>query len=267
MRRGIVPWVSLAVAILALILSQLHPLYTYLDKPKLKADLHSNMLVTHYLGDLFFTPYVKITNVGRASGTVTRIELLVEKRDNPAFRKRMPAQTYFLKPEALGAGQIPTRVPFGQISIASSASWESYVEFFVTPTAAKRIKADEFQKRIHSEFGVFNPFGSSRPTISKELYQEITRLSEDELRTFDIGEYYLLALFWTDDKKDPAIRRGYTFTVFDGHLARLRAVTEGYRFGEMLVRPPLGPPGFNTDLSAIDDAKTIEKLTRDFSSM
>src|SRR5207302_5125933 len=59
---------ALAVSFVALILSQFHPLYTYLDKPKLIVSVSQNAQVYHGFGNLGFNVFVQLRNQGKVVG-------------------------------------------------------------------------------------------------------------------------------------------------------------------------------------------------------
>lgn len=243
---------SLGIALLAIVLSQLRPLYTYFDTAEFSMTIHQSLQVRHYLGEIFIVPYVRIKNSGGAGGYISRIELRLTRKDNPSYTQELTAQSYYLKPETVGMNQAPTQIPFGDISVGPGESWDFYVEFFQTPTSEKRIQFAELKSRVQSEIqrelDALPPDAQKLVEISDSLFEELGSISTSGLKSFEIGEYSVEFGVIADGGRNPVNRMCYTLTIFEGHIERLQAIIEGYRIGAGLIIPPIGKVGFTTNL-------------------
>ncbi len=243
---------TLGVATCALVLSQFAPLSSYLASPHLTLTANRNLQVRHYLGDLVCFPFVQIHNSGKAQGTISKIELVVTKEDNPSYRKTLVAQAYYLKPDTVALNQTPTAIPFGQITVDAGGTWETYIDFYETPIAARRLQAADIQARVAADIqeGLAQrlPFSNELAEISDELFEEIKSSTDERLQSFESGEYILKLRLFADNNSDSVTEKCYSLTVFQGHLSILDAITDGYRYGAGISFPPAGSVGFIVDL-------------------
>ena len=254
--KNLTVWLSLGIAMIALVLSQLPPIPRYFALPKLDVTAHRNLQVRHYLGDLVLVPFLQINNSGKAQGAITKIELVLTKQDDPSFRKNLLAQAYYLKPETIALNQTPTAIPFGHISVPPSETWETYIDFYEPPSAARRLRAADIQGRVAAEIQESladkSPLNNELAEISNELFDEIRAHTDKRLSSFEIGEYRLYLRLFGESESEPAARRCYSLTVFEGHLSRFDAITEHYRFGAGITFPLPGQAGFLGDLFDVE---------------
>ena len=254
--KNLAAWLSLGIAIVALVLSQFPPIPSYFALPELKLTAHRSLQVRHYLGDLVLVPFLQISNSGKVRGTISKIELTLTKQDSPSFRKHLLAQTYYLKPETISLNQNPTPIPFGHISVPPSETWETYIDFYESPNAARRLRIAKIQGRAAAEIqkGLADksPLDSELAEISNELFDEIKAHTDERLSSFEIGEYRLYLKLFGESSSEPTARRCYSLTVFEGHLSRFDAITEQYRFGAGIIFPLPLQAGFLGDLFDVE---------------
>ena len=184
------------------------------------------------------------------------MELELVKQDEPSFRRNLVAQAYYLKPETIALNHTPTAIPFGQISVPPGETWETYIDFYEPPNAARRIKGADIQGRVAGELQeklADKPLLDNKLVeINDELFDEIKNLSNEKLSWFEIGEYKLVLELFGEDNPHPLAQKCYSLTVFEGNLSRLGAITEQYRFGAGIAFPPSGLIGFVGDLFSVD---------------
>lgn len=250
--KNLTAWLSLAVATVALTLSQLPPIPSYFSSPQLSLTANRILQVRHSIGDLVLVPFLQINNSGNAQGTVSRLELLLTKQDSPSFRRTLSAQAYYLKPATVALNQTPTAIPFGHIAVPAGETWETYIDFYEPPSVANRLQRADIQGRVSAEIqeglSEMSPYDNELAEISDELFEEIKSLADQRLKSFQIGEYTLQLKVFGDADDVPVAEKCYSLTVFQGHLSRFDAITDQYRFGAGISYPPPGQVGFMGDL-------------------
>ena len=256
--KNLTVWLSLGLAMIAVVLSQFPPIPSYFALPKLNLTAHRNLQVRHYLGDLVLTPFLQISNSGNAQGTFAKIELVLTKQDSPSFRKKLLAQFHYLMPTTVAINQTPTRIPFGQVSVSPGETWQTYIDFFEPPNTAWQLRAKNIQARVGGEIQnklANRPLSDSGLVeISNKLFDEIKILTKERLSSVEIGEYRLYLKIFGDSNSEPAVQKCYSFTVFEGHLGQFDAITERYRFGAGITFPSQAGEGFSGDLFDVECA-------------
>lgn len=251
-KKSITAWLSLAVSVVAVILSQLPPLRTFISSAELDIDLNRNLQIRHIVGDIDLLPYVQISNSGSAPGVIGTIELVVTRKDTPSFKKVLTAQSYFLKPTSVGLNQTPTAIPFGRIAVPPHETWDTYAEFFETPSSARRIEIARMQSKVSEQIQdaikMISPPNSKLAEISPELFSELSSNANARLKDFSIGEYILRARVLSTEVSQVLAEKCYTFAVYEGHISQLNAITEQYVYGAGIAYPPPGQVGFSADL-------------------
>jgi len=256
---------ALVVSGIAVALSQVHPLYTYLDKPKLGMSVTPTLQIYHVWGNLGLTPFIQVSNSGKAAGTMTRIEMLLERKGDSSFKYRLASQTYYLKPTSLAPGQIPTQVPFGPFTVAPDTSWESFVNFYRPFSKEQQDRIATLGSTMDAQLrDQFRPGDPTPKRIRPELHQDVVKFSETNLAGFGLGEYYLLVLAWADGQTKPIVAKCFSFSVFEADLRSMRGIIDRYQTGEGILFPPSMRPGFEAMLRAVSDDALVRRMTEEF---
>ena len=268
-KKQLIPILALAVSAIALVFSQFRPLYTYFAHPKISVVLSNTIGIQQNWGYLSLSQYMQIKNSGTAEGEVTHIEYFIAGKDNANYKIILPAQTYYLKPTTFRTGDIVTQVPMGTTAVDQGTIWDSFVLFYRPFLKADQAKVAQLSLDIRRDIDrqistIGN--GGGLKYVNDSLFTEIQKTVNSNLGKFDRGEYYLLAMFWTDENKRPAIIKCYSLSVFDTDILTLNMITEGYHSGAGVYYP--GPPsvGFNTPLIEVKDPSTITDLYESYLS-
>ncbi len=263
-----IPVLSFIIAVIALILSQLRPLYEYIEKPKFNVSLSPQLHVTHYLGNVNLSPFIQIRNSGKASGTIKRIELYVENKDNPNYRIKLPAYSYFLQPTSTATGQVPTQIPIGQITLDSNKSWQYFLSCFFPFSKKEQATASGLLNEVNTQIQEqLVPDDLILKYIDDDLFNRIASFTKDRLNKFDIGEYYLLLMVWSDGNNNPEIKKLFTFTVFSSDIDRMNEITELYKSGAGLIYTAPNRLGFMAKISEINDKNLLTKVVNNFNRL
>ncbi|AJR08640.1 hypothetical protein C9J03_22245 [Photobacterium gaetbulicola] len=248
---------SMIIAFLALILSQFKPIYQYFESAEIELKLASHIQIGQSLGNLILMPFFQIKNSGSSHGYVRDIGFYIENTDLPNIQKKIPVQQYYLKPTTISAGQIPTRLPMGDISVATGEGWEAYIEIFDQPSPLILQEFSVIQAAVATEL-----LPKNKTKISDELYGKISSIVSRNMSWFKEGKYRVLFVLREDPNDKPIIKQAYSFTVTTQDIELLNEVTNRFRYGEFIVNPPKTQNGFFSRLSLIHDSKDIDELYR-----
>jgi hypothetical protein len=255
--------VALMISLAAILLSQLHPLYTYLDRPKLAAGV-SAVQVFHTFGNLTLYAYLQLRNEGRATGTFTRVEAMVESVADSSFRRHLPVQTYMPVPTTLSVGQIPVQVPWAAVTLLPDASWNYYALLYAIPSKDQQARGSELLQEARAQIQAqwtLNPNFQGPRNVDDALFTKATEFTKENLSGFSAGEYYLFVLFYDEATSEPRIVKCYSFSVFEPDMKTFSLITEQFR---TLTQ---GVQGFPVGLRPMTDPGVLAKLRKDFDSL
>lgn len=255
---------ALSVSVLAVILSQFRPLYEYFDKAELEVIIETPLHISHDWGNLFLTQFIQIENSGKASGSIKKSVIYLEKNGSKEFKKVIPGQYYISETLTASSYQMPNKKPFRNISIRPGGIWESRVAFYQRLKKDKRDKITRFSNKISGQLKSIFDIPLVISEIGDTLYQDISHFMEYNLNGFNPGEYYLIFIFWDDDSKDPIKIKGYSFFVSQSDIEILKKKIEVYKIGEGIVKPKTQHLGFEPNLIEITDHKTLNTLLKNF---
>jgi hypothetical protein len=268
---------SLVISLLAVVLSQFHPLYMFLDKPKLSGTVNPDIVVSHSWGSINLNLYLRMANTGRATGTITRVETLLEKADNTSYRKRMPVEVYVSTPATLAVGETQAQLPFGPHDISPDGRWENYVIAYepFAKDQQNQITAliQKTQKQMSDQMRAPHPdkpvFPAEPYHIDDKLFDEISRFVHKNMAGFGLGEYNLLVLFWDDKSEKPFSVSCYSFSVFEGDVQSMESMLDQYKTGSGIVYPFSDqlPSSFQATLRPVKDERTIARMLKDFEQL
>lgn len=217
-------WTAL-VAGLALILSQLPPLYELLRPGKLSLEVYSRILIQHKVGNPNLQLHIMLTNTGGRRVSVKQITVIL--RQNQRDISVLPAQTYLLAPNDKGD------VLLTSFSIDPKREWAHFVKFFkyFDRAVEKKYRAAELAHRTEVIEKRKLP---ENKDIAVEVDSRLVKPFEemfDELFIWQPGEYEVQVTVESAAKKALA-RRKYRFTLFESDSTNLSAVKNAFKFGD-----------------------------------
>jgi hypothetical protein len=244
---------ALAASMLAIVLSQFHPLYTYLDRPRIAAGVSAAQF-THIFGSPQLYLFVQLRNEGRAAGTITRLDAYLQSADDDHLRLKMPSQSYFTIPTTTVVGQGPPPVPWAAVTLTPDLTWNNFVWLYNEPSDADRQKVAAFAQRAQQE--MLSRATPSQGRISDALFSDIKTFVDHNLLPVRPGKYDLLLLVY-DEKSRPLVTKGFSFVLTQQDMNTLSLTTEQYRSAS-----PPGQPVLLT-LKEITDPRILQKISKD----
>jgi hypothetical protein len=242
---------ALATSVAAIVLSQFHPLYNYLDKPRFVASISTAQLL-HNFGTPFVNVFTDLRNEGRAAGTITRLEIFIESATDHHFQARMPSQAYWPIPTGSITGMGPPPVPWAGVTLGPDVSWSSYVSMMATPSNDDQMKVNGFIQQAQAELATASP-----RRISDALFNQITDFTNQSLRELTAGNYFMLFLAFEEKGKTPIVAKCFSFALSPQDISQLSSITQQIR----TLSPP-GPP-IILHLQEVTDPATVRRVQTD----
>lgn len=258
---------ALVVSIVAVLLSQFKPLYTYLEKPEIDAFIGRNAAIYENWGHVQANFYIQLVNKGNAAGIVRKVEFFLNHKSS-GLQKLLKGQSYYLQPGAIGSNETVSQIPFSNISIEPKGVWSSFVNSFPDYPKSQEKKVAELTLRVEQDLNL-KIIPSGRPvTINEGLFDEIVSFTRSNANGFVQGEYTLLALVWIDQEKSPSLKKGFSFSIYESDIAKLRAKEREMRFGGGIIYPipnvKQHTVSFNAKMIEIKDQVRIGKLFKTY---
>jgi hypothetical protein len=219
---------AVLIATIALILSQLPPLYNLLKRAKLDLEIFSRILIDHKVGNPNVNLYLGIRNIGGKTVRIKGVTIYI-KRDEKSISP-LPAQTYFRKPN-----DITTAMLFTPFSLKSREEWSNLVRFFRVfsreeekqfRTAETALRNNIFQKKqlfenkdklVEADVELVNPFF--------KMFQALFEWKP--------GEYVMQVSIETVPER-AHVQKKYTFTLFESDSIELTQIQDNYRYGDAI---------------------------------
>ncbi|MDG3414718.1 hypothetical protein P5E37_28090 [Vibrio parahaemolyticus] len=247
-------YISLSIALAALILSQFKPLYQYFKSPAIEIESNSNVLVGHFLGELFLHPHLKVVNLGDETGQIEKMKVVIASEDLVSYKKEFLITGYYSNADTIGIDSQPTTQPFTGLVLRPD---ESFSRYFIAGNddidSKERFFVSNLHNKLINEIGQYDPYSVYKEEyISDELYEEIRIFSQDKLNGFVPGNYYYLLMVW-EGNLEPSKYILFSFNLSEEDFEILNRLIERYRYAEGLIRPPTTPVQVPVTLKNINE--------------
>lgn len=217
---------SAVVAILALILSQLPPVFLWFRPKRLEVEVHSLIQVTHKVGNPNVGMFVSIRNTGGRELRIRSLRIFLS-RDN-ASPVSFPAQNYFESPSS------ESSVLFVPFTLRPGETWEygtNFLNFFDRSTEkAYREAESKLGANLREKLAAREQGNQELVTAEPALVEPFTRLFQ-QLFIWEPGEY-VIKLVVDAEPGSASFSRQYRFTLFESDSAELHASIDSYKFGD-----------------------------------
>lgn len=215
---------TMFVAVLALILSQLPPLFTLLKKSRLEIEAFNTIHITHSLGNPNTNLYIAINNLGGRNVKIKSIKLTF-KLERDTFS--LPAQAYL---PALSDTNSVILPPF---SLKPGETWEHIARFYEVfsrevEKLSRQLIANNKADIIIKKEALPNDF----KTIVEADQKNVDPLLVFFKKQFkwSPGEYGVVLSVETDSVKT-SISKKYRVTLFETDSNLLKSYADDYKIG------------------------------------
>lgn len=217
---------SALIALLALILSQLPPIYVFIRRAKLDLEVHSRIFITHKVGNPNLQIHLILRNVG---GRVVRIKKMNANilRDNKKVMS-LPAQTYVASPKD---NQLILLTSF---DLKPQTEWSHLVSFLNYFDRSDEKLYREAEIKLKNEISRrIDKSGEKNPVVAPpEIVEPFNKLLESNFKWF-AGDYLLEIVIETDTLR-ANVSRKYRFTIFESQTESLMDHKKGYPSGDTI---------------------------------
>lgn len=216
---------SAVAAVIAIILSQLPPIYLWFRPRRLEVEVHSRVQVTHKVGNPNLSMFVSVRNTGGRELRISKIQIALS-RDNISLGT-FPAQNYFENPSSQSS------VLFVPYSLKPDETWAhatTFLNFFDRTTekiyreSESALKAD-IRKKLDAR-----PKKDEQPVVAEQALVTPFLTLFDRLFVWLPGEY-VAELSVLTESSTVSFSRKYRFTLYESDCAELRSHVEDYKFG------------------------------------
>jgi len=217
-------WAALA-AFLALILSQLPPIYLLVKPRRLDVEVHSRINVLHKVGNPNICLYVTLRNTGGRKLLIRSLRIDLSRDGKPLLT--LPVQNYFENPSSTSP------VLFVPFTLKPEDSWGHVVNFLNLFDRGTEKSFRESESKLSADI---RKKLKERPAGNEELVLAEPELVNpfinffDKFFIWDTGEYVAQLIIETDHQK-VSFSRQYRFMLYESDTRELREQTDDYKFG------------------------------------
>ena len=216
---------SAVIAILALVLSQLPPVYLLFRPRRLEVEVHSRVQITHKIGNPNVGMVVSVRNTGGRELRVRSLQISIA-RDGISLGT-FPIQNYFESPSSQSS------VLFIPFSLRPGEVWAHGANFlnFFDRSTEKYARASEAALGVDIRNKVqARPKGDDQAVIAEpELVKPFMDLFQ-RLFMWVPGEY-IIELSVIAEPGTASFSSRYRFTMYESDSIELVSHTEDYKFG------------------------------------
>ncbi len=213
------------MAALALVLSQLPPVFLWFRPRRLDVEVHSRIQVTHKVGNPNVSMFVSIRNTGGRQLRIRSLRIVITRDNVPLLT--LPAQNYFETPSSQSS------VLFVPFSLKPGDTWAhgtNFLNFFDRATEKLYREAEsalgaDIRKKLNARLEHDTEMVVAEP----ELIAPFMKLFND-LFVWKPGEY-VAELIVEAEPGSASFSRKYRFTLYESDSAELITHTDDYRFG------------------------------------
>jgi hypothetical protein len=216
---------TVVVSLLAIVLSQLPPIYLLLRPRRLEVEVHSRVQLAHRVGNPNVGLVVGLTNSGGRSLRIRSFQLELSRDDKPLMI--LPAQNYFETPSSTSSVLL---VPF---SLKPGENWSHSVNFL---NYFDRQNERYYRKHLSDLNADIRQKLAARPKGTEEMVVADPNVVAPFIELFNklfvwqTGEY-VIALSVTTEPGSASYSKKYRFTLYESDTDDLKKQTDDYKYG------------------------------------
>ncbi|MBW1745424.1 MAG: hypothetical protein JRJ25_03535 [Deltaproteobacteria bacterium] len=227
---------SALLAALAILLTQLPPISSWLPKPKLEIIHADKVGINNNIGIIGFNLPIELDNKGNVPLDVTKIYFEVIAPNGT--QKTYIAESY-AKPSTGGAPSI--NLPITSINLNENELWSEFVYFTANldPTAEQELSNIRLSisKDIYNDIDNKRRVGDYSRGEAQSSNVETAKDFFDKKFDLNKGEYKTKLSVQTSQAELPFIIHS-EFTVYEFHIETIKAQVDDYKYGAGIYFPP-----------------------------
>lgn len=234
---------SVAVASVAVMLSQMPPLASLLDRPQVEVRVNGLLSLSHYLGNIQTQMFIDLHNTGDRTAYVSSIDVVMLNKEQTDVW-HLPARTYYSRQMPAQPGQV-MEYPIGLLALRPGEVWSESIRCYELWDNREEREVNgiayAIQKSIQTKLfeRARAPTDAYVPPVSADE-QAVSKAVEFFENKFDLvpGEYMLIVAARTGQYEESILDlRGFRFVIYDNHIDTLRSQVDDYRFGAGIYYP------------------------------
>lgn len=247
-------WLSLFVAVAAIVLSQLPPIRSYFASATFQLSVGPTIYVEHTLGYIMLQPSIQLENDGDTQGKIDLLQASL--RGVNGVELSLPGQLYIEPPNVVGIAETMVPMQFMGAFVPPGGKWEKHVRFFERLSDNDLLALERTKRTVGEEImaATVSPITGLKE-ISDGSFDTIAEEVNRRLAPFVHGEFHLKFDAY-DGAGDLVAQSCYRFSLGEEQKRALDKITAGYKVGQGLIFPPLTEVGVYANLHGEDCSVT-----------
>jgi hypothetical protein len=226
---------AVVISIVAMVLSQLPPIVTWIPDPNIKVEHADRILIRNDIGIIAHDLSVELRNVGNTDIQITEMRLDVT---HPDGKKVSFNAERFLN---TSTGSNPVSSSISSIFIPRNRTWSEAVFFHRLTSTEDDERYIKIRSNIHQ-----NMIANQQTKRKDQDYSTIIPADDEVVKTalnffnknfnLEKGPYKTLLKIYVNGKKEP-FEYNSKFTLYDHHLDLIQSQTHDYKYGIGIFTP------------------------------
>lgn len=216
---------AVIVAAVAIVLSQLPPIYLWFRRARLDLEPYSRIHITHKVGNPNAQLHLILSNVGGRSVRVKGIILKI-KRDGKDVAV-LPAQNYLQNPRDTNT------VLFTSFSLKPKEEWAHIVNFLNYFSREDEKKYRSAESALREDIVAKRKLSEDKDRFveaSTELVSPVLSMYNEKF-VWHPGEYEMCIAVAASNRK-ANVEKKYRFTLFESDSSDLSKAVDGFKYGD-----------------------------------
>lgn len=231
------------LSLVAIVLSQIPPIYLLLRPKKLEVEMHSRIRINHMVGNANAGVVIGVRNTGGRNLRIKKLILSIARDGKPILQ--LPGLNYFETPTS------QAQVLFVPFTMKPGESWTHSVSFFNEfdrqTEKLFRESASALTGDIRKKLDVRSE-DDKKMVVADERYVVPFQLLFDRLFVWQPGEYVISLLVSAEPGSASFIKK-YRFTLYESDTRELSEYVNDYKYGIGLTFGQEKHSGVNVSLS------------------
>jgi hypothetical protein len=225
---------AVIISVMALVLSQLPPVVTWIPKNQTKVEIGNKIWVGNNIGIAGYQVLIDLENNGNRNLTISNFELQVVYPN--ATVKLIKADSYL---KNLPGQSVAQYFPITTIRLGVGERWVESLMFHPVPSPNEEEEINRFKLQIsQSIWSKFQALGAAQYTPNIRLAADSEFVNEAINffnHRFDLEKgIYKVSLICDVNSEKVTLKR-FEFTLYDYHIKAFKLQTDDYKYGYGLV--------------------------------